>query len=99
MSFEKSLTLNTAGRENKIDCEQIISQLSDVDFLSSPEPSNFKEWVKDAAMIDQLTKFVPVVQLYVNNYYRAKAFLNLPIIEHIPPFKVCLFLFKQKIII
>jgi len=62
-------------------------KLTGINFLNSPEPSNIKELVKDTAMIDQLTKFAPVVQLYVDNYYRAKAFLNLPIIEHIPPFK------------
>ena len=69
----------------------MLFQLTDDDLLNPFQASNFNDWVQNTATNTQFKNDFLLPQLYVNNYYKAKAFLSLPIIDHIPPSKVYTF--------
>ena len=63
-------------------------QFNDVEFADTPTSASMEQWFTETSFSDHMKSLVPQAYQYLDHFYRAKAFLNRPIGEQIPPFKV-----------
>jgi len=62
-------------------------ELQDVNFTELPTAYDVEAWFVQTSFSEHIKQLIPQFFAYVDYYYQAKAFFNMPLAEQLPPFK------------